>query len=166
MTLSENIECDEKQIIDRVATLLEEETKFREENPHLYSTEDYQENQPTYNPTAENLDSGNQSKTYDRTRGAAPQMCTTRPEDISGRGHIIIGGQELRRMRRGGGRTIEQRQQHKSKDDSKKTADGSGNTGSARVPNNDSISASRDSTAVDTRDPWREQFDCPGDCLP
>ena len=95
MTLSENIECDQKQIIDRVATLLEEETKFREENPHLYSTEDYQENQPPYNSTAENLDPGNQSKTYDRTKGAAFQMCETHPEDTSGRGHIISGGQEV-----------------------------------------------------------------------
>ena len=95
-----------------MASLLEEEIKYREENPHLFSSEDLDEENQHPQPK-ENLDPENQggtgSETYDM--GALPQMCETRQEDISGRGRI--GGQHrVGRLRRG----IEQRrqQQHDS----------------------------------------------------
>ena len=96
-----------------MASLLEEEIKYREENPHLFSSEDLDEENEQHPQPTENLDQENQggvrSETYDI--GALPQMCETRQEDISGRGRI--GGQHrVGRLRRG----IEQRrhQQHDS----------------------------------------------------
>ena len=74
----------------RVATLLEEETRFREENPHLFSTEnlDQDENQHLFSTEdfdrenehpqqTENLDSENQGDVGIYDRASAPQMRQT-----------------------------------------------------------------------------------------
>ena len=98
-----------------MASLLEEEIKYREENPHLFSSEDLDEENEQHPQPTENLDPENQGGV--RARGAVPQMCETRREDVSaGSGRGRIGGQQrVGRLRRGGG-GIEQRrqQQHDS----------------------------------------------------
>ena len=163
-----------------MAALIEEETKFREENPHLYSIEGLDpENQehPEYqhlDPSAplgqgENLDPGNQGgfEIQANARTAISQKYN-RQEGLSvvcGRGNL---GQERGGLRRGGGKiNVEGRRQNRTEvvtsAESEQHLRNSDHGPSAPGDTNSKQAPGCKSTVA--RDVWREQFDCPGDHL-
>ena len=155
-----------------MAVLIEEETKFREENPHLYSIEDLDpenQQQPEYqhlDPSAPLGQGENQGgfETQANARTAIPQKCDRQEglSVVSGRGNL---GQERGGLRRGGGKiNVEGRRQNRtevvtSADFERHLRNSDHGTMKPGDTNSKQAPGSKSTVA---RDVWREQFDCPG----
>ena len=168
-------------IFKRVAAILEEEMKYREENPHLFSAEEGQQSD-----SMENMNSGNFN--FPTTEHPQQERRSSRDSRASSNNHLNRISPRVRNLGcdEQGKRIMLNRRDHGTQDKGRSSRGSERSEGgeegrrgvvttsteSSRNPKSrngnfmsskKSLHSPGNSSERPARDLWREQFDCPGE---